>query len=124
MQIADDGTTPRNAFVSEQFGAAESPLLAELNDRFMVRVFRFSSDVSRLSDAGELTYDGTSTRLTQALNGVREELAGVPLSGLVVVSDGVSAEDTRVAESLLPLQAAGVPVYTVGLGENTLTAII
>ena len=51
----------------------------------------------------------------------QEELAGVPLSGLVVISDGADNSGETLAESLLPFQAAKVPVYTVGLGEETLS---
>jgi uncharacterized membrane protein len=45
----------------------------------------------------------------------------VPISGLVVISDGADNSGEALAESLLPLQAGGVPVYTVGLGEEELS---
>ncbi|KPJ82706.1 MAG: hypothetical protein AMS19_06960 [Gemmatimonas sp. SG8_23] len=44
----------------------------------------------------------------------------MPLSGLVLVSDGADNENRPVTEALVPLQAAGVPVFTVGLGDETL----
>ena len=45
----------------------------------------------------------------------------MPLSGLVVISDGADNSGETLAESLLPLQAADIPVYTIGLGEETLS---
>jgi uncharacterized membrane protein len=69
----------------------------------------------------DLTYDGTRTDLVGALDRVREELSGVPLSGLVVVSDGADNSGRSLAEAMVPLQAASVPVYAVGLGEESLS---
>ena len=48
MQIPDWGGKPRGAFVKEQFGLPDSPLLKALSDRFLVRVFRFSSTATRM----------------------------------------------------------------------------
>ena len=118
MQIADrDGQTRAN-FVTQQFGGAESPLLAALADRFALRLFSFSSTTDRIQAVGDLTYNGTQTHVGQALTRAHEELAGVPLSGLVVVSDGADNADDPLGDALLPLQAAGVQVFTVGLGRE------
>ncbi|MBQ90923.1 MAG: hypothetical protein CL441_05800 [Acidimicrobiaceae bacterium] len=123
MQIADRDGATRADFVLEQFGQGETvgPLREALADRFALRMFSFSSSTDRISGADEVGFDGTQTHLGQALDRVHEELAGVPLSGLVVVSDGADNADDPLAESLLPLQAAGVPVFTVGLGREEYT---
>ena len=42
----------------------------------------------RIDDIGELSYGGTRTHLGQALERAHDELSGVPLSGLVVITDG------------------------------------
>ena len=88
MQITDANGVPRSDFIRRTFGAEGSELLAELNDKFALRFFRFSRGSSRLGDVSELTYQGTSTQLGRAMVRAQEELAGVPLSGLVVISDG------------------------------------
>ena len=49
---------------------------------------------------------------------MRDELAGVPLSGIVVVSDGADNSESGLTDSLRALGADGVPVYTVGLGRE------
>ncbi|MDP6581551.1 MAG: glutamine amidotransferase [Vicinamibacterales bacterium] len=118
MQIADRDGETRADFVTQQFNAAEGPLLAALADRFALRLFSFSSSTDRIEAVADVTYDGTQTHLGQALTRAHEELAGVPLSGLVVVSDGADNADDPLADALLPLQAAGVPVFTVGLGRE------
>jgi uncharacterized membrane protein len=118
MQIADRDGETRADFVTQQFDAAEGPLLAALADRFALRLFSFSSSTDRIEAVADVTYDGTQTHLGQALTRAHEELAGVPLSGLVVVSDGADNADDPLADALLPLQAAAVPVFTVGLGRE------
>ncbi len=118
MQIADTDETPRQAFVESSFGDPESELLTALADRFALRFFSFSSDTDRVSDVTELTYSGTRTHLGQALQRAHEELSGVPLSGLVVVTDGADNAEGGLADALLPLQASAVPVFTVGVGRE------
>ena len=118
MQIADRDGQTRADFVTQQLGSAEGPLLAALADRFALRLFGFSSATDRIEAVADLAYDGTQTHLGQALTRAHEELAGVPLSGLVVLSDGADNADNPLGDALLPLQAAGVPVFTVGLGRE------
>ncbi len=119
MDIADRDGATRADFVTEQFGGEESPLLTALADRFAIRLFSFSSATNRITSVDDLTFDGTRTHLAQALTRAHEELAGVPLSGLVVVSDGADNAGLELSEALVPLEAAGVPVFTVGLGRES-----
>lgn len=118
MEIADRDGETRADFVTQQFGGEEPPLLAALADRFALRLFGFSSSTDRIESVDELVFDGTQTHLGQALARAHEELDGVPLSGLVVISDGADNAEEPLADALLPLEAAGVPVFTVGLGRE------
>ena len=118
MQIADRDETERLRFVEDRLRAG-GDLRTALEERFALRFFGFSTETDRLGDVDELTYRGTRTHLGQALERAHEELTGVPLSGLVVVTDGADNADGGLGESLLPIQAAGIPVFTVGLGRET-----
>src|SRR5688572_11714265 len=120
MQIPDQGEMPRAEWVRQQFGAADGPLLKALSDRFLVRVFRFSSTAGRMREVGEMKFDGTQTKLGPALEGVREELAGLPVSGVVLVTDGADTTDTAIGDALLGLKAEKLPVFTVGVGSESL----
>ena len=121
MRIADQDGVTRSDFVQSTFGSEGSELLTALSEKFTLRFFRFSRDASRLNDMADLSYSGTATDLGNVMVRAQEELAGVPISGLVVISDGADNTGEVLAESLLPLQAANVPVYTVGLGEEELS---
>ena len=118
MEIADDGQ-PRATFVREQFGP-DSPIMRGLSDRFAVRLFRFSTTAERVQGAADLRFAGAQTRVGEALLQVHDALSGLPLAGIVVVTDGADTTDASVAPSLLPLKAEGVPVFTVGVGRESI----
>ena len=120
MQITDWGTESRGAFVKQAFGGKDAALVKALSERFVLRPFRFSSIASRLASTDDLTFAGAQTRLGAALDGARQELAGLPLAGMVLVSDGADTTDASLSEALLGLKAASVPVFTVGVGRDRL----
>lgn len=111
----------RSAFIQEQLDPEGGGIFQGLEERFAVRYFRYSSSSQRVELASDLTFDGTRTDLVGALDRVREELSSVPLSGLVVVSDGADNSGRPLTDAMVPLQAASVPVFAVGLGEEALT---
>jgi uncharacterized membrane protein len=118
MAIADRDGEPRSAFVQQQFGGPNAALLAALQQKFVVRFFSFSSNANRVGSAADLKYGGTATRLGQALDRARDELAGLPLAGLVMVTDGADTSDAALDDTLASLKARSIPVFTVGVGED------
>ena len=121
MQIADYNGQPRSAFIKEQLAEPNAALLKALSERFTVRTFRFSSAAARTTEPGAMTYGGSQTRLGAALSGVRQELAGLPVAGLVMVSDGADTADAALGDALLGLKAESLPVFTVGVGQEQLS---
>ena len=120
MGIPDENDRPRGAVAQETFAEQESSLLGDIQERFMVRHFRFSALTERLRDSNELGSEGNRSLLGPALDFVRQELATLPLSGIVLVSDGGDQDPDALEDSLLGLRAEGIPVYTVGLGRERL----
>jgi uncharacterized membrane protein len=121
MQIADHDGQPRAGYLTAEFGAVDRGVLQTLADRFTIRTFRFSNTPTRITQEGDLTFSGSQSRLGAALSGVRQELAGLPVAGLVMVSDGADTADAALGEALLGLKAETVPVFTVGIGQETLS---
>ena len=121
MQIADVDGQPRASFVKGEFGANDRGLLKALSERFTVRTFRFSSAATRTTQESDLTFGGSQSRLGAALSGVRQELAGLPVAGLVMVSDGADPADAALGDAILGLKAEGLPVFTIGVGRETLS---
>lgn len=118
IQIADEDGAPRSQFIHSTFGPEGSPLLDALSEKFKIRFFRFSSDAERVASSSELTFAGPRTDVGRALERVADELAAVPLAGLVLVSDGADNSHAILSDTLLALKARSVPVYTVGLGRD------
>jgi uncharacterized membrane protein len=120
MQINDQNGT-RADFVRRTFGNPDSPIMRALSDKFLVRTFRFSSSTTRVTSPSDLTFTGTQTRVAAAIEGARQELAGLPVAGLVMVTDGADTSDKTMADALLASKADSLPVFTVGVGDETLS---
>ena len=122
MQLPESNTATgsRAERVRQTFANPDSPIMKALSEKFLIRTFRFSSSTGRVSAPGDLTFSGTQTRLANAIESARQELAGLPVSGLVLVSDGADTTDATVADALLASKAESLPVFTVGVGQETL----
>ena len=116
MQIADRQGQPRSDFVRANLVQANSPLLNALSQRFVLRFFRFASSADRVESPGDLKYGGTATRVGEALARARDELSGLPLAGLVMVTDGADTSDASLDASLASIKTRSIPVFTVGVG--------
>jgi uncharacterized membrane protein len=118
MTIADKDGQPRTQFVLDQLADSKQPLYDALSQRFVLRFFRFSSSSDRLANAKDMRYEGTASRLGPALERARDELAGLPLAGLVLVTDGADTSEGTLDEHLAGLKARSIPVFPVGLGQE------
>jgi uncharacterized membrane protein len=118
MSIADLNGQTRSAFIQQQLAGPNARLLDALSQRFVVRFFSFASSSDRVASAADLKFGGTATRLGQALDRARDELSGLPLAGLVMVSDGADTSDAAIDETLASLKARSIPVFTVGVGQE------
>ena len=120
MGIADVGGLARREAVARRFTGADGALLAELGERFVVRTFRFARRTERLDDLSALGAEGRRTHVASAITDVRRELTGVPLAGIVLVTDGAdnAPPSSSLDVELGALAAAGVPVFAVGVGRE------
>ena len=114
MRIADVDGRPRAETV-QRLLAPDGPLVRQLGDRFTLRTFRFSQDAARAADVTALGFDGPRSRVEAALRSVRQELAGVPLAGVVLVSDGADNAEADPA-GVTTVTGKPVPVFTIGVG--------
>ena len=122
MQVADQNGKPRATSSKDQFGRTDGPLLTALGKRFNVRAVPLL-DVGRAAAVHRATsrFKGTGTRLGDALDRARDELSGLPVAGLVMVTDGADNAETTIDESIAGLKAQAMPVFAVGVGKDRLT---
>ncbi|MEO7520856.1 MAG: glutamine amidotransferase [Gemmatimonas sp.] len=117
MRIGDVDGSSRAQAVQRVF-ADTAELTRKLGERFALRRFRFAARAEPLASVAGLTSKGTRSDLARALDDVREELSGMPLAGVVLVSDGADNGSSAYNDALLALRARRVPVYTVGVGRE------
>jgi len=118
MRIADRNGKARSDWVEHAFGGPDSAILKSLREKFIVRLFRFSSSAQRVDSVADLTFNASETHVGKSIEQARQELDAVPLSGLVVLSDGADNSRTPIGDELLSLRAKSVPIFTVGLGAD------
>jgi hypothetical protein len=121
MRLTDLTDGSRLDAVRHAFADSAGSLTRRLSDRFVLRYFRFAADAGPLAGADRLRGTGSRTDLAAALDAAREELAGVPLAGLILVSDGADNAGADLTAPLLALRARKVPVYAVGVGQERFT---
>ena len=126
MSLVDGaGAETREAAALSAF---ERALLPELEADFQLRYFAFGATAQRLPELTQLSAlhsDQSDVRrstsaLGQALATVDDQLGGLPLSGVLVISDGAdnSGVDSQIAAR--EFAAKGIPVFTLGVGETAL----
>lgn len=102
--------------------APGKPVLTKLQERFQVRLYRFSETAARIPSSQVLAGTGRVTRLEDALGDVLSELEGLPLGAVVLVSDGAdnaSSPHQGRGGVLAQLKARRVPLHTVGVGRES-----
>src|SRR3954470_1732815 len=117
MTIADRDGKPRGAYEVSAFGA-DSALLRDLRKKFQVRLFRVNASAERIESTKGLTFEAQQTHVGDAIERVRQELESVPVSGMILVSDGADNSQTPIGDQLLSLRAKSIPVFTIGIGEE------
>jgi hypothetical protein len=114
LTIRDEKGRARSEFM-ERLLDPQGDLRRALESKFKLRFFRFSEQAERIQSGG-LGFAGSRTDLTAALKRATEELADVPVSGLIIASDGADNVAGPLSETLLDLRTRQVPVFAVGLG--------
>ena len=117
MRVADLDGTARTTAMQRAFSDS-SALVRRLSTRYAVRTYRFAAEPSPASSATPLRAAGGRTDLSAALDGVRSDLAGLPVAGVIVVTDGADNAGGDLNASLLGLKSRKIPVYTVGVGQE------
>lgn len=119
MNIKEDGVTSRAELLLKK--VEETNFFQALSERFKVRVFEFNGDARRIEGTAELVFDGKRTRIESATNLLQQELGTLPLTGVVLISDGVDNASQQFTESLARLEKRPIPFYTVGVGSEDIT---
>jgi uncharacterized membrane protein len=119
MKIADEGGKSRLDAVKQALDP-EGALIKGLSDKFKLRFFKFSDKTEPAGGPADLKGEGSETNLDASLNQAARELAGVPMSGVVLFTDGAQTAQADISSTLNYLRSRGIPVFTVGTGKPKL----
>ena len=93
-------------------------LLDELSESFQIRTFRFDKETQRIAGLDGLTEEGTASSIDQALKYVDDQLNGLPLGGLVLVTDGADNGENDPVNQAQDFGNRQIPIFTVGVGQE------
>jgi hypothetical protein len=98
MKIRDDGQASRAEKLAAELESTN--FFSRLGQKFKVRTYRFDREAERIERPDQMTYAGARTRLESATDLLQQELGTVPLSGVVLITDGVDNASQEFTESL------------------------
>lgn len=124
MQItdSDEGESRLNKANQLLFGDIpenSNGLLKELDaNKFKVRLFGFDTDAKRIPNEVIADAEGENTHIPKAITEALDDLQGIPLSGIVLFSDGVDRSGTDIQKLVMQVRERKVPIHTVGIGSE------
>ena len=107
----------RLSSVNNLLFAPEGGILNSLNEKFKTRLFSFAAAPKRMTPVALTEANGETTDISAALNETLDNLQGVPLSGVVIFSDGADRSGEDIAKLAFRMRDRKIPVHTVGIGS-------
>jgi hypothetical protein len=110
----------------------DARLLRTLAEQQKVKLYRVSEGLVPLAEVNKpeevpkalaalktLEPKGEQSRLGDGVRGVLTELRGTPPTAILLLSDGRTTDGARLTEAAEEARKAGVPLFTVGLGDES-----
>lgn len=125
MSIAD-AKEPAGAVVARLTAARDAlmagagkGLVPDLAENSTVILYSFSDQIRRATAADLAEATGSRTDLFQSIRSVDADLRNVPLGAVVLITDGGRNSGGTASDAAKLLQARGVPLYVLGIGDPT-----
>ncbi len=99
--------------------AGRDSFLNQLDKKFKTTLYGFSGGLARLKDGNDLYGEGRSSDLAGALDETVKRSSGIPLSAVVIATDGASNVPRDLAATLRELRARDISVFPVGVGHTS-----
>lgn len=120
MRIQDEaGGADRLSQAGSLLFQEDQGIAAGLSDVFNVRYYAFDDQARRVDSVQHVGADGESTNISQVLDRVISDFNGVPLSGLVLMTDGGDNSTDVPLNQAEQLRAMNVPMHIVGMGQES-----
>jgi len=93
--------------------------LSRLEEKFKTNLYAFSGGLAAVKEEKDLNGEGRSSNLAGALDETIKRSSGMPLSAVVIATDGASNVPSDLAATIRELRARDIAVFTVGVGNTT-----
>jgi uncharacterized membrane protein len=100
---------------------SQSGLLERLQHDFHLRIFPLTAGGRAISSPEDLTFEASRTPLADGLQQVSRILQGLPLAGLILISDGADNGRRDPMDEARIFKTRNIPVFTVGVGRPAVT---
>src|SRR5215472_4377066 len=117
MSMSEGGVTR----LSQAQGLLNDGLLAKLEGKFQVRLYRFGANLERIQKLGQLSGAAPATRIGASLEQALTEASTLPLGAIVLLSDGSDNSGGIGLDTIGKIRQARVPIHTVGFGRERLS---
>jgi uncharacterized membrane protein len=121
LQDANGGNATRLDTVKQALlnaNSGQTSFLNRLDQKFKTNLYGFSGGLSRLKDANDLFGEGRTSDVAGALAETINRSSGMPLSAIVLATDGASNVPSDITATLRELRARDIPVFTIGVGDT------
>lgn len=109
-----DSDQSRGQYMQRYLAGESADWISSLKNEFQVRNYAFEQRVRRTNGFESLTFEGKQSNISHALLEIRDRLEGMPVSSIVLFSDG-NATDTQLTEDQL---SDLPPIYPVVIGST------
>ena len=124
MAIADSGSDGKATREAAAQKALEDGVLAGLQKKFQIRLYRLDSRVARAAALKEIQPAAPATHINDGLRQLASETSDLPIGAVVLLSDGsensVDGSGDLALETIHALRNRRLPVHTVGFGKEQL----
>ncbi len=118
LQDVPGGTTRLDTVKQSLLNTGPDSFLNQLEKKFKTNLYGFSGGLTRLKDGNDLYGEGRTSDVAGALDETIKRSSGMPLSAVVIATDGASNVPGDLAGVLRELRARDIPVFTVGVGNT------
>jgi uncharacterized membrane protein len=119
MKLQDMNGQSRLDAVKQTLLSDQSPFMKRLEERFKTELYGFAGELVGLKSRDDLYGEGRSSDLGGAITETVRRSAGIPLSAVIIATDGASNVPRDMSAILRDLRARDVPVFTVGVGSTS-----
>jgi len=94
-------------------------MMPELNENFKIRTYAFGGVADRVDSLASRTPEERTTNISSALKRIAADFKGLPLTGIVMLTDGCDNSLDDPYDIVKELRSLNIPLHVIGLGAES-----